>query len=147
MVIGGLAKPFTVLNGKVKSNGVVGLAIGGNVRANCLVHHGSTKQSLVDSFQKLSEDKRTDRGACFMVSCIGRGENFYSSKNVESSMFRKTFPTLTLFGFFGNGEIGINMPGNGEQTKKGASLKCFHTYSSVFSVLALLDEDGASRVT
>ncbi|XP_048376803.1 F-box only protein 22 [Stegostoma tigrinum] len=45
----------------------------------------------------------------FMFACIGRGQNYYSSKeNVEADAFRKQFPSVPLFGFFGNGEIGCD---------------------------------------
>ncbi|XP_029430727.1 F-box only protein 22 isoform X2 [Rhinatrema bivittatum] len=45
----------------------------------------------------------------FMFACVGRGQLYYKSKmNVEANAFRKHFPTVPLFGFFGNGEIGCD---------------------------------------
>ncbi|XP_030622603.1 F-box only protein 22 [Chanos chanos] len=45
----------------------------------------------------------------FMFACVGRGHNYYNGKrNVEADTFRKVFPTVPLFGFFGNGEIGCD---------------------------------------
>lgn len=140
VVIGGVAQPFTMSNGRVKSSGVVGLAIGGNVHANSTVHHGCTQQSLTGSFKLLVKDEPPERSAAFMVSCIGRGESYYGTKNVESSEFKKIFPGVELFGFFGDGEIGISMPAKAEPTKEGPFSNFLHSYSTVFSVLTFLDE-------
>ncbi|KAL2089247.1 hypothetical protein ACEWY4_016146 [Coilia grayii] len=44
-----------------------------------------------------------------MFACVGRGHNYYSNqRNVEAGAFRKVFPNVPLFGFFGNGEIGCD---------------------------------------
>ena len=45
----------------------------------------------------------------FMFACVGRGSQYYRArKNVEADAFRKFFPSVPLFGFFGNGEIGCD---------------------------------------
>ncbi|CAH2273168.1 Hypothetical predicted protein [Pelobates cultripes] len=43
-----------------------------------------------------------------MFACNGRGEQHYGKDNVEADLFRKHFPSIPLFGFFGNGEIGCD---------------------------------------
>lgn len=140
VIIGGLARPFTLSNGRVKCKGVIGLAVGGNVHANSVVHHGSTQQTLPDSFKWLTKDEPPEKSACFMVSCLGKGTPFYNSKNVESSEFSNAFPGVRLFGFFGNGEVGTHMPANVEQPNKNTDVQYLHSYSTVFSILTLLDE-------
>ncbi|XP_010084460.1 PREDICTED: F-box only protein 22, partial [Pterocles gutturalis] len=45
----------------------------------------------------------------FMFACIGRGYRHYKTKrNMEADAFRKFFPSVPLFGFFGHGEIGCD---------------------------------------
>ncbi|XP_028822117.1 F-box only protein 22 isoform X2 [Denticeps clupeoides] len=44
-----------------------------------------------------------------MFACVGRGHRYYNNEHgVESAAFRKVFPSVPLFGFFGNGEIGCD---------------------------------------
>lgn len=42
-----------------------------------------------------------------LFACVGRGKDFYGESNVEADVFQKLFPDTPLFGFFGNGEIGM----------------------------------------
>lgn len=43
----------------------------------------------------------------FQISCCGRGSSFHAGRdNYESSLFLKSFPDVSLTGFFANGEIG-----------------------------------------
>ena len=49
-----------------------------------------------------------ENSVAFMFSCIGRGQNFYSSPNVEANAFRKIFKKTPLLGFFGNDEVGYD---------------------------------------
>lgn len=45
----------------------------------------------------------------FMFACVGRGYRHYKTKrNMEADAFRKFFPNVPLFGFFGHGEIGCD---------------------------------------
>lgn len=70
-----------------------------------------------------------------MVSCVGRGEKFYSNKNVESQIFKQVFPKVPIGGFFGNGELGLDL-----QSTEGQPLKdshFLHSYSSVFCLCSL----------
>lgn len=46
----------------------------------------------------------------FMFSSISRGASSHESDIMESSIFRDVFPQTPLFGFFGNGVIGMNYP-------------------------------------
>ena len=38
-----------------------------------------------------------------------KGENHFGEANVEANLFRKVFPGIPLTGFFGDGEIGIDV--------------------------------------
>ena len=75
-----------------------------------------------------------------MVSCLGKGTPFYNSKNVESSEFCNAFPGVRMFGLFGNGEVGTHMPAKVECLNENSSVQFLHSYSTVFSILTLLDE-------
>ncbi|XP_003700790.2 F-box only protein 22-like [Megachile rotundata] len=43
-----------------------------------------------------------------MFACCARGKNMFQESNVESSIFKKLFPTVPLAGCFGDGEFGTN---------------------------------------
>ena len=88
----------------------------------------------------------------FMFACIGRGQHFFKGlMDVESSAFRKLFPTTPLFGFFGNGEIGFDSPpgvGNRENGDTDGVIGIndealavetvlHHSYSTIFVLLSL----------
>ncbi|XP_044012339.1 F-box only protein 22-like [Aphidius gifuensis] len=67
----------------------------------------------------------------FMYACVGRGERFYSEKNVESSLFKKVFPNIPLVGCFGSGgEYGTTTVGS----EAGTGNK-FYQYSTAFMIL------------
>ena len=120
----------------VKSSGVIGLGICGNAQAMSIVHHGETTRGVTQSLCLLKDsDIQTDSSACFMVSCVGRGETFYKSKNVETGIFQKEFPSVPIGGFFGNGEVGLD-----QHSTEGKPLKdshFLHSYSSVFCLCSL----------
>lgn len=89
-----------------------------------------------------------DTTFAFMFACLGRGKSFHRNKeNVESSIFRKVFPQTPLFGFFGNGEIGMNYlqpfdsAGSFSQTKKTKFSrhhpKLSHAYTSIFLLVSV----------
>lgn len=78
----------------------------------------------------------------FMFACVGRGFQYYRAKgNVEADAFRKFFPSVPLFGFFGNGEIGCDriVTGNFILRKcnevKDADL--FHSYTTIMALIHL----------
>ena len=66
-----------------------------------------------------------------MFSCCGRGRRWYKTRigSVESSIFRQLFPDVPLFGFFGEGEVGLNFvpdtaatnSENGERNEQNAN--------------------------
>lgn len=142
VIIGGLVESFLMVDNEVRNAGVVGLAIAGNVEAISMVHHGETAEGVQQSLKQLKKsgipcDKNT---ACFMVSCIGRGEKFYNAKNVETGIFRQEFPGMPVLGFFGNGELGLDMHSRkGKLEKDGHFL---HSYSSVFCLCSLCPQSS-----
>ena len=83
---------FLMVDNEVKNHGVVGLAISGNVEAISMVHHGETASGMRQSLRNLKTSgipcEKDSNTACFMVSCIGRGEKFYNAKNVETGIFQ-----------------------------------------------------------
>ena len=90
------------------------------------------------------------RTFAFMFACLGRGQHLYKKRNVESSVFKKVFPGVPLFGFFANGEIGFNfLPNftNSEDcsvyTVKDESMEeeypqYDHSYSTVFVLVSVI---------
>ncbi|XP_061174156.1 F-box only protein 22-like isoform X2 [Saccostrea echinata] len=90
----------------------------------------------------------TEKSFAFMFACLGRGKSYHHGKeNVESSIFRKIFPQTPLFGFFGNGEIGMNYlhpydsMENGFKSKKTKTSrhhpKLSHAYTSIFLLVSI----------
>lgn len=78
----------------------------------------------------------------FMFACVGRGQQYYDNKiNVEADAFRKTFPNVPLFGFFGNGEIGCDRIVTGSFSLRECSSQLkdelLHYYSTVMALIHL----------
>lgn len=144
VIVGGLVESFLMVDNEVRNAGVVGLAIAGNVEAISMVHHGETAEGVQQSLKQLRKsgiscEKNT---ACFMVSCIGRGEKFYNAKNVETGIFRQEFPGIPVVGFFGNGELGLDLHSfEGKLERDGHFL---HSYSSVFCLCSLSPQSSES---
>ncbi|KAL9981706.1 hypothetical protein ACROYT_G010447 [Oculina patagonica] len=144
VIIGGLVESFLMVDNEVRNAGVVGLAIAGDVEAISMVHHGETAEGVQQSLKQLKKsgiscEKNT---ACFMVTCIGRGEKFYSAKNVETGIFRQEFPGIPVVGFFGNGELGLDLHScEGKLERDGHFL---HSYSSVFCLCSLSPQSNDS---
>lgn len=126
------------VDNEIKNTGVIGLGIAGEaVQAVSIVHHGETPSGVTKSLQQLHNFNfsSSESCACFMVSCVGRGEKFYSARNVESQIFKQVFPKVPIGGFFGNGELGLDL-----QSTEGQPLKdshFLHSYSSVFCMCSL----------
>lgn len=140
VIIGGLVESFVMVDNEVKNAGVVGLAFTGNVEAVSMVHHGETVEGVQESLKELRKcgitcNKNT---ACFMVSCIGRGQEFYHAKNVETGIFQQVFPGIPVVGFFGNGELGLDLHSH---ERDGHFL---HSYSSVFCLCSLPSQSNDS---
>lgn len=146
VIIGGLVESFLMVDNEVRNTGVVGLAISGNVEAISMVHHGETAEGVQQSLKQLRKsgiscEKNT---ACFMVSCVGRGEKFYNAKNVETKIFRQEFPDIPVVGFFGNGELGLDLHScEGKLERDGHFL---HSYSSVFCLCSLTPQSNDSSI-
>lgn len=156
VILGGLSESFLMVDNEVKNSGVVGLSISGNVEALSMVHHGDTSESLQQTLKEMKKSgipcDKSAKTACFMVSCIGRGEKIYGAKNVETGIFRKEFPDIPVLGFFGNGELGLDLHScKGRPEKDGHFL---HSFSSVFCLCSLspqckeslTDEDAAEAL-
>lgn len=93
--------------------GVVGLALSGpRVQgASVLLDQDiSNPKEAEDTIRRLKAAKIPERNTMgFMFACVGRGRNYYNNQsNVESAAFHKVFPSIPLFGLFGNGEIGCD---------------------------------------
>ncbi|RUS71326.1 hypothetical protein EGW08_020911 [Elysia chlorotica] len=80
--------------------------------ASVLIRSGIETEEEVDKVVRSLKDQNLPLEHSFglMYACVEKGINNYESRNVESGMFRKHFPTTPLLGFFGNGEIGCNYP-------------------------------------
>lgn len=146
VIIGGLVESFLMVDNEVRNAGVVGLAISGNVEAISMVHHGDTAEGMQQSLKQLRKSgipcEKNSNAACFMVSCIGRGEKFYNAKNVETGIFRQEFPGIPVLGFFGNGELGLDLHScEGKLERDGHFL---HSYSSVFCLCSLSSQSKDS---
>ena len=75
--------------------------------AAILDHTVETLESAQSVISKLKATNIcTESAFAFMFACIGRGRHHYHSENVETIAFRKVFPHVPVFGFFGNGEVG-----------------------------------------
>lgn len=138
VIIGGLVDSLLFVDNEIKFSGVIGLGIAGtSVEAVSVVHHGETPSGVTKSLEQLRNFgvSYSNSSACFMVSCVGRGEKFYMAKNVESRIFKQVFPKIPVGGFFGNGELGLDL-----QSTEGKPLKdshFLHSYSSVFCLCSL----------
>ncbi|XP_051898522.1 F-box only protein 22 [Pristis pectinata] len=93
--------------------GIVGLSFSGRPiqAASVLLDEDvDTPKSVEAAMQRLKAANIPEHNTVgFMFACIGRGRNYYSKmENVEADAFRKQFPSIPLFGFFGNGEIGCD---------------------------------------
>ncbi|KAL4658718.1 F-box only protein 22 [Arapaima gigas] len=95
------------------SYGVAGLTLSGPriQGASVLLDQDvNTEKAAEVAVQRLKAANIPERNTLgFMFACVGRGSSYYGGKhNVEADAFRKVFPTIPLFGFFGNGEIGCD---------------------------------------
>lgn len=95
-----------------KSCLVSGLAIcGRNVKVASVLIRSQDVREVDTTIQSLTEHGYPlHKSFGLMYACVGRGAHVYGKHNVESSIFRKYFPSIPLLGFFGNGEVGCNFP-------------------------------------
>ncbi|XP_054858488.1 F-box only protein 22 [Eublepharis macularius] len=118
VLAGGHVDSFTSLTSEnnteaAQSCGVVGLAFSGPQIQSAAV---LLDQDVVDertaeaAMQRLKAAGIPEYNSLgFMFACVGRGYQHYKTKrNLEADAFRKFFPNVPLFGFFGHGEIGCD---------------------------------------
>lgn len=126
--------------------GVVGLSFSGHriqsatVLLNEEVNDEKTAEAAMQRLKAASIPERNTIG--FMFACVGRGFQYYRAKgNVEADAFRKFFPSVPLFGFFGNGEIGCDRIVTGNFIlKKCNEMKdddLFHSYTTIMALIHL----------
>ncbi|KAM4039068.1 F-box only protein 22 [Anomaloglossus baeobatrachus] len=131
--------------GKTKSTdciGVVGLALSGPQiqGATVLLDQDVYDEKTADSaMQRLkAANIPEDNSLGLMFACVGRGEQHYQKKNVEADSFRKHFPNVPLFGFFGNGEIGCDRVVSGNFTLRECNDEkdnLLHGYTTVMTII------------
>lgn len=93
--------------------GVVGLALSGSrvQGASVLLEQEVSSVTAAEAvLQRLKAAHIPEHNTFgLMFACVGRGHSYYNNqRNVEAGAFRKLFPRVPLFGFFGNGEIGCD---------------------------------------
>lgn len=139
----------------VDGTGVVGLSVSGQhvQSATVLLSEDVSDEKAVEaSVQRLKAAGIPERDTVgFMFACVGRGAQFYRARgNVEADAFRKAFPGVPLFGFFGNGEIGCDRIVTGHFALRRCSEvrdsevreeDLFHSYTTVLALVHL----GASK--
>ncbi|XP_054523783.1 F-box only protein 22 isoform X2 [Pan troglodytes] len=97
----------------IDASGVVGLSFSGHriQSATVLLNEDVSDEKTAEAaMQRLKAANIPEHNTIgFMFACVGRGFQYYRAKgNVEADAFRKFFPSVPLFGFFGNGEIGCD---------------------------------------
>lgn len=128
------------------ASGVVGLTFSGPriQSATVLLGEDVNSELMVEAaMQRLKAANIPEQNTVgFMFACIGRGCQHYRAKaNVEADAFRKFFPRVPLFGFFGNGEIGCDRIVTENFTLKRCSevedVDLFHSYTTVIALIHL----------
>ncbi|XP_057579486.1 F-box only protein 22 [Hippopotamus amphibius kiboko] len=130
----------------IDATGVVGLSFSGRriqsatVLLNEDVSDEKTAEAAMQRLKAASIPEQNTIG--FMFACVGRGFQYYRAKgNVEADAFRKFFPSVPLFGFFGNGEIGCDRIVTGNFIlKKCNEVKdddLFHSYTTIMALIHL----------
>ncbi|XP_039094106.1 F-box only protein 22 isoform X1 [Hyaena hyaena] len=130
----------------IDATGVVGLSFSGHriqsatVLLNEEVNDEKTAEAAMQRLKAASIPEQNTIG--FMFACVGRGFQYYRAKgNVEADAFRKYFPSVPLFGFFGNGEIGCDRIVTGNFIlKKCNEMKdddLFHSYTTIMTLIHL----------
>uniref|UniRef100_A0A8C6EB89 F-box protein 22 n=1 Tax=Moschus moschiferus TaxID=68415 RepID=A0A8C6EB89_MOSMO len=130
----------------IDATGVVGLSFSGHQvqGATVLLNEDVNDEKTADAaMQRLKAANIPEQNTIgFMFACVGRGFQYYrAKKNVEADAFRKFFPSVPLFGFFGNGEIGCDRIVTGNFILK----KCnefnyndlFHSYTTIMALIHL----------
>ncbi|NXV48215.1 FBX22 protein, partial [Uria aalge] len=119
ILAGGQVESFTSLTSENNNAqpgdacGVVGLAFSGPQiqSATILLDQDVADERTAEAaMQRLKAANIPEHNTIgFMFACVGRGYRHYKTKrNMEADAFRKFFPNVPLFGFFGHGEIGCD---------------------------------------
>ncbi|NWH60868.1 FBX22 protein, partial [Geococcyx californianus] len=119
ILAGGQVESFTSLTSENNSAqpgdacGVVGLAFSGPQIQSATVlldQDVADERTAEAAMQRLKAANIPEHNTIgFMFACVGRGYRHYKTKrNMEADAFRKFFPNVPLFGFFGHGEIGCD---------------------------------------
>lgn len=140
IVIGGYTDSIRDSTGDNESKGIAGIKINGDsLCASLFVHSDHSLEKLEAGLIKMKHDilKKVDRkvnwnkSIMFSVMCVERGVDFYKGKsNIESNIVGKVFPGISMFGFFGYGEIGFDS----ENTSA-----CKHSNFELTSIFCLLN--------
>ncbi|KAM9410475.1 F-box only protein 22 [Pholidichthys leucotaenia] len=123
--------------------GVVGLALSGpKVQgASVLLDQDvSTPKDAETTIRRLKAAKIPEKNTLgFMFACVGRGQNYYNNQvNVEADAFHKVFPSIPLFGLFGNGEIGCDRIVKDDYTLCDTEMDSLqHEYTTVMTLVHL----------
>lgn len=109
----GLLLPFSNSVQPGDACGVVGLAFSGPQIQSATVlldQDVADERTAEAAMQRLKAANIPEHNTIgFMFACVGRGYRHYKTKrNMEADAFRKLFPNVPLFGFFGHGEIGCD---------------------------------------
>ncbi|NWU96987.1 FBX22 protein, partial [Upupa epops] len=119
ILAGGQVESFTSLTSENNNAqpgdacGVVGLAFSGPQIQSATVlldQDVADERTAEAAMQRLKAANIPEHNTIgFMFACVGRGYRHYKTKrNMEADAFRKFFPNIPLFGFFGHGEIGCD---------------------------------------
>ncbi|NXD97330.1 FBX22 protein, partial [Chaetorhynchus papuensis] len=119
ILAGGQVESFTSLTSENNhaqpgdACGVVGLAFSGPQIQSATVlldQDVADERTAEAAMQRLKAANIPEHNTIgFMFACVGRGYRHYKTKrNMEADAFRKFFPNVPLFGFFGHGEIGCD---------------------------------------
>lgn len=127
---------------------------GNNLHVSSVVLHAEVSQpaDVEKCLQRLGSAGTPRRGKSIglMFACVGRGHRFYNGTvGVESSIFKRLYPGVPLFGFFGNGEIGYNFPlstdsrrasedmeaGRGDDGDGTFMPQIYHSFTTIFVLM------------
>ncbi|XP_023568387.1 F-box only protein 22 isoform X2 [Octodon degus] len=130
----------------INATGVVGLSFSGlhiQSATVLLTEDVGDEKAVEAAMQRLKAANIPEQDTIgFMFACVGRGFHYYQDKtNVEADAFRKFFPSVPLFGFFGNGEIGCDRIVTGNFIlRKCNEVKdedLFHSYTTIMALIHL----------
>ncbi|XP_053320536.1 F-box only protein 22 [Spea bombifrons] len=147
IIAGGQVEHLATYGPQMKSPGasyigVVGLTFSGpQIQAASVVLDDDVenKKSADSVIQRLkAANIPEDNSVGFMFACVARGVQYYGENNVEANLFRKHFPNVPLFGFFGNGEIGCDRVVSGKFTLRECNCEkddLLHGYTTVITII------------